>query len=128
MGEWSDYFEDFPEENPANYADGRFDPELVKTIHQEEQKISDARAEINRLLLSAWLNEKEKHYLATEECPQCGLKELKTYNIKNSYYLCECQDCGTYGKGKTHEDAIKAVVDAFGDGLNWREITGPWSR
>ncbi len=21
MGEWSDYFEDFPEENPANYAD-----------------------------------------------------------------------------------------------------------
>ncbi len=27
MGEWSDYFEDFPEENPANWIGGRFDPE-----------------------------------------------------------------------------------------------------
>jgi len=27
MGEWSDYFEDHPEENPANQVDGRFDPE-----------------------------------------------------------------------------------------------------
>jgi hypothetical protein len=28
MGEWSDYFEDFPEENPANYDDGRYlDPQ-----------------------------------------------------------------------------------------------------
>lgn len=26
MGDWSDYFEDFPEENPANYVDGRFIP------------------------------------------------------------------------------------------------------
>ena len=26
MGEWSDYFEDFPEENPANWVGGRFDP------------------------------------------------------------------------------------------------------
>jgi len=27
MGEWSDYFEDFPEENPANYDEnGRYDP------------------------------------------------------------------------------------------------------
>lgn len=26
MGEWSEYFEDFPEENPANWVNGRFDP------------------------------------------------------------------------------------------------------
>jgi hypothetical protein len=27
MGEWSDYFEDFPEENPANYDEqGRYNP------------------------------------------------------------------------------------------------------
>lgn len=24
MGNWSDYFEDFPEENDANYIDGRY--------------------------------------------------------------------------------------------------------
>lgn len=127
MGEWSDYFEDFPEENPANYAGGSFNPELAKTIQQEEQKISDAREEINKLLLNAWLNEKEKHYLTTEECPQCDLKELKVYNINNNY-LCECQDCGTYGKGKTYKDATTAIINAFGDGLNWREIPGPRSR
>lgn len=27
MGEWSDYFEDFPDENPANYVGNRFDPQ-----------------------------------------------------------------------------------------------------
>jgi hypothetical protein len=27
MGEWSEYFEDFPEENPANWIDGNFDPQ-----------------------------------------------------------------------------------------------------
>jgi len=24
MGDWSDYFEDFPEENPANWVNGQF--------------------------------------------------------------------------------------------------------
>jgi len=26
MGEWSEYFEDFPEENQANYLNGQFNP------------------------------------------------------------------------------------------------------
>ncbi|QSB02476.1 hypothetical protein JWZ98_05915 [Methylomonas sp. EFPC1] len=26
MGDWSDYFEDFPEENPANQVDGHYHP------------------------------------------------------------------------------------------------------
>ena len=30
MGEWSYYFEDFPEENPANYVGDRFDPAKAK--------------------------------------------------------------------------------------------------
>ena len=25
MGEWSEYFEDFPEENPGNYVNGKPD-------------------------------------------------------------------------------------------------------
>ena len=39
MGEWSDYFEDFPEENPANYDEGgRYDPngQLRKERSQQE--------------------------------------------------------------------------------------------
>ena len=30
MGEWSDYFEDYPEEDMANYRNGVFDPELAR--------------------------------------------------------------------------------------------------
>lgn len=34
MGEMSDYFEDFPEQNPANYdEDGQFNP-----LHREESE------------------------------------------------------------------------------------------
>ncbi len=37
MGEYSDYFEDFPEENPANYdGKGQFNPD-----HLEEQERQD---------------------------------------------------------------------------------------
>lgn len=39
MGEWSDYFEDFPEKNPANYDEhGRFDPE--HRAERERQRIA----------------------------------------------------------------------------------------
>lgn len=38
MGEWSDYFEDFPEENEANYVAGRFDPASAKAQREAEQK------------------------------------------------------------------------------------------
>lgn len=30
MGEWSDYFEDYPEEDMANYVNGVFNPELAR--------------------------------------------------------------------------------------------------
>ena len=30
MGEWSDYFEDYPEEDMANHRNGVFDPELAR--------------------------------------------------------------------------------------------------
>jgi hypothetical protein len=37
MGEWSDYFEDFPEENQANYVAGRFDPAGAAAQREAEQ-------------------------------------------------------------------------------------------
>lgn len=36
MGEWSEYFEDFPEENPGNYVGGKFDPEGAKRAREAE--------------------------------------------------------------------------------------------
>jgi len=39
MGEWSDYFEDFPEENPANYVGARFDPQGAKRQREQSAKV-----------------------------------------------------------------------------------------
>ena len=36
MGEWSEYFEDFPEENPANQVNGKYDPEGAARIRAQE--------------------------------------------------------------------------------------------
>ncbi|WP_019448059.1 hypothetical protein [Cupriavidus sp. BIS7] len=39
MGEWSEYFEDFPEENSANYVNGRFDPKGAEALRTAEAKL-----------------------------------------------------------------------------------------
>jgi len=46
MGEWSDYFEDFPEENPANYVGNRFDPQGAAALHAQEAKVARESAEL----------------------------------------------------------------------------------
>jgi hypothetical protein len=38
MGEWSEYFEEFPEENPANYVGGSFDPQAANAHREAQQK------------------------------------------------------------------------------------------
>ncbi len=48
MGEWSEYFDDFPEENPANYVNGRFDPAGAKARQQLNGKVAEEQANLNR--------------------------------------------------------------------------------
>jgi len=38
MGEWSEYFEDFPEEDQTNYVNGRFDPTGARAQRGVQQK------------------------------------------------------------------------------------------
>lgn len=41
MGEWSEYFEDFPEEDPGNYDErGRFDPDRRLRDESERQRLA----------------------------------------------------------------------------------------
>ena len=40
MGDWSDYFEDFPEENPANYVGDRFDPREAAEQRIRREKLA----------------------------------------------------------------------------------------
>lgn len=41
MGEWSEYFEDVPAENPANWIKGRFDPAAAADARKREQALRD---------------------------------------------------------------------------------------
>lgn len=44
MGEWSEYFEDFPEEDPANYDElGRFDPDRRLRSENARQRVAYQR-------------------------------------------------------------------------------------
>lgn len=47
MGEWSDYFEDFPEENPANYVNGRFDPRGAEQVRASKAKLAQDQAQLD---------------------------------------------------------------------------------
>jgi len=47
MGEWSEYFEDFPEENPANYVGHQYDPEGAKNRAQQGVRVAHAQAALN---------------------------------------------------------------------------------
>lgn len=136
MGEWSEYFEDFPEENPGNYVGGRFDPDGAKRVRELEKQQIEANSEITSMLADAWKLEKEKwkaekerSLLKVGECPQCGLEELNIYHIKETYYLCECQECGIYGKGCGESEALRATESALGEGLDWKDGSPPpWAR
>ncbi len=48
MGEWSEYFEDFPEENPANYLNGRFDPKGAELLRKQRGEVSAKQATLNK--------------------------------------------------------------------------------
>lgn len=54
MGEWSDYFKDFPEENAANYDDkGQFNPD-----HLEEKERQDiANSKLDEALIKKSVND-----------------------------------------------------------------------
>lgn len=52
MGEWSDYFEDFPEENPANYVGNRFDPKGAEAIRAAKAKVNAEQGKLNAEIAS----------------------------------------------------------------------------
>jgi hypothetical protein len=124
MGEWSDYFEDFPEENPANWIHGRFHPQAAQ-LQRERQAAFEkadrkANKELRELIKGAKEEVKSRSLLIIESCPRRGLDTLNTYRIGETFFLCECQDCGIYGKGTTHEEALQNTEAALGDDLDWR--------
>ena len=111
MGEWSNYFKDFPKENPANYVDGTFNPKLASAIRQREERQRAADVEVNGLISKGQRDAKARLLLGIETCPQCSMKELNTYKINDDNYLCECHSCGIESKGETHKKALDYISD-----------------
>lgn len=49
MGDWSDYFEDYPEENPGNYDEyGNYDPK--GTLRRERKRQETAQNKLDEIL------------------------------------------------------------------------------
>lgn len=64
MGEWTEYFEDFPDENQANYVGNRFDPKGAEALRRQNAKVSDEQAKLNAEI--ARIVEKHKKSPAAE--------------------------------------------------------------
>jgi hypothetical protein len=47
MGDLTEYWEDFPEEDPGNYVGGRFDPEGARALRAESWKIAQDQRNLN---------------------------------------------------------------------------------
>lgn len=141
MGEWSEYFEDFPEENPANWHNPEDDAEkrmgkyseffpnwregqLTKAERAEVQiKIDaiNAKAKKEEEDRANYIKElKSNPLFLTDVCPQCHLKELNIYKISDESYFGECQHCGVSADGVND----KVILDSISDTI-WKQNT--WS-
>ena len=47
MGEMYEYFQDFPEEDPANYVGNHFDPEGAKRLRAEKARLKQEQAALD---------------------------------------------------------------------------------
>lgn len=122
MGEWSDFFEDFPDEAPQPPSA----EEIARKEHDAEIKglNADAFALIAKTKKKAQeaVQKQKKQFLeSVEHCPQCGEIELNVYKLENKVYLCECQDCGIYGSGNDLSSALHQTTTAIGDNIDWRD-------
>lgn len=92
MGEWSDFFEDYPEYNPANIDNnGTYLAPKEQYIHKQEI----SKSKIDELIATAHSKR------TTESCSPCKLINIKTYKITENISLSECSACGKPYKEKT---------------------------
>lgn len=134
MGEWSEYFEDFPEENPANQPNqgpdlgprSKYFPDWhVSQLTKEElaeiaKKIEAENAEIERQAedKAKYIQEAKSHPLFLfEVCPICNLNTMNIYKISDNNYFGECQECGV----SSSEAEPKIILEKIED-LVWNQF------
>lgn len=70
MGEWSEYFEDFPEENPSNWVSGKFNPRGAAQQRENEQQSEKVAVESRLLQRKMFEMAAEAKRAATERSKQ----------------------------------------------------------
>ena len=134
MGEWSEYFEDFPEENPANWHSPEDDAEKRMGKYSEffpnwregqltKAERAEVKAKIDLINAAAVKEAKDradfireaKTYplMLTEECPQCYSKEMNIYKISDSGYFCHCQYCDVSASTRDYKQFLESLGEAI---------------
>ena len=133
MGEWSEYFEDFPEENPANYPNrgpdlgprSKYFPDwhisqLTKAeLAEIAKKIEAENAELERQAeeKARYIQEAKSHPLfQIDVCPICNLKTMHMHKISEHNYFGECQECG-----KSDIDIKPEIILEKIENLIWKQ-------
>ncbi|WOE40718.1 hypothetical protein [Acinetobacter chinensis] len=132
MGEWSEYFEDFPEENPVNQKQGPdLGPKSLAFPHLHLSQLTKAELEIENSKLQKLEAEEERkereraEYIReikskpaykVEICPICYNNKMNIYKTSNNSFYCECGECNVSGEGAD-------VIDIFAD-IEYRIWTG----
>ena len=128
MGEWSEYFEDFPEENPANYPNRGPDlgprskyfsnwheSQLTKAeLAEIAKKIEAENAESERQEeeKARYIKEAKSHPLVqVDVCPICNLKTMYMHQISQDNYFGECQECGRSDTDTKPEKILEKIED-----------------
>ncbi|HEY6626314.1 MAG TPA: hypothetical protein VIZ21_05115 [Ignavibacteriaceae bacterium] len=128
MGEWSEYFEDFPEENPANQPNRELDlgprskyfpnwheSQLTKAeLAEIAKKIEAENAELERQAeeKARYIQEIKSHpVFLIDVCPLCNLKKLNIYQISDNNYFGECQECGASDTDTKPKKILQKIED-----------------
>lgn len=127
MGEWSEYFEDFPEENPANQIR---EPDLgpmsiafphlyASQLTKVERIVENAKHE--ELLQKEEIKRKQKEKLikalkqgpifSVEDCPLCYAQAMHIYKSDNLSIYCECLECHSSGLGDDISLIFESILD-----------------
>jgi hypothetical protein len=104
MGDWSEYFEDYPEENPANWVGGRYDPDAAASLRRSDeikrqvaldsevlQQRMFAMAEADKVsaaMRATYASEHEK----IEACPQMPISGLGELDLRTNIVLVDYEN------------------------------------
>jgi len=132
MGEWSEYFEQFPEDNPANQKQ---EPDLgpmsivfpqlhlyqltKEELAIEHAKIAEIKVEAERLARERadFIKEaKSKPMYQLKDCPICYAEAMVIFKVSEDAFYCECHQCKASDVGSDISEILDKIEDNIWSG------------